>query len=733
MVSKRVHEGVLCQAALTGAAIAATWVVGCAVQPVAGTRSPTTAAAPPMATAAPDNDAYAHNCQQCHGANLEGGEFGPPLKGEKFEAHWKNLPTEALSNFIATKMPPSGPGSLGAETYADIERYIRQRGTAIARATENHSEPVVRAGDAERNARLFSSVVEHDDAYDAAVAKRTELLSAMSTVSEELLRAPPDGDWLHWRRTYEALGYSKLKQINRGNVARLRTQWSWSLAPSQNEITPLVHDGVIFISSGASVEALNAATGERLWQYLRLLPDVEDGGRAARAKCLAVLNDRIYVPTADGHVVALEIKTGKLVWDHAVIAPEQGPHKSDSDGSAFRLDGGPVIAKGKIILGVSLGVTHGKRGAYILALDAESGREMWRFDTIARHGQPGGDSWNGHPVDERYGAGVWTPGSYDPDLNLVYFGTGNTYATATLLVPDATERPENLGLYTDSTVALEADSGKLVWYYQHVGRDVWDLDWAFEQSLVTLPVAGRARRLVVTGGKMALFDAMDRATGEYVFSRDLGVQNVVIRIDPKTGRKTINPAVQPQAGVAKLVCPYSTAGRNWPSSAINPETGILYVPIAESCMNHTFTPGSASEIVAGGVDTRMEQRARPDGDGNFGRVQAISLPTGKVMWIQRQRATPSSAVLATAGGLVFSGDHDREFRAYDDETGRILWETRLSAAPSSYPITYTASGDQYVAVVAGGGNALEATRASLTPEIDVPVGNPVLFVFKVPR
>ncbi len=656
-----------------------------------------------MAATAPINDAYAHNCQLCHGANLEGGEFGPPLKGEKFEAHWKNLPTEALSNFIATKMPPSGPGSLGAETYADIERYIRQR----------------RAGDAERNARLFSSVVEHDAAYDAAVAKRTELLSAMSTVSEELLRAPPDGDWLHWRRTYEALGYSKLKQINRGNVARLRTQWSWSLAPSENEITPLVHDGVIFISSGASVEALNAATGERLWQYLRLLPDVEDGGRAARAKCLAVLNDRIYVPTADGHVVALEIKTGKLVWDHAVIAPEQGPHKSDSDGSAFRLDGGPVIAKGKIILGVSRGVTHGKRGAYILALDAESGREMWRFDTIARHGQPGGDSWNGHPVDERYGAGVWTPGSYDPDLNLVYFGTGNTYATATLLVPDATERPENLGLYTDSTVALEADSGKLVWYYQHVGRDVWDLDWAFEQSLVTLPVAGRARRLVVTGGKMALFDAMDRATGEYVFSRDLGVQNVVIRIDPKTGRKTINPAVQPQAGVAKLVCPYSTAGRNWPSSAINPETGILYVPIAESCMNHTFTPGSASEIVAGGVDTRMEQRARPDGDGNFGRVQAISLPTGKVMWIQRQRATPSSAVLATAGGLVFRG--------------RILWETRLSAAPSSYPITYTASGDQYVAVVAGGGNALEATRASLTPEIDVPVGNPVLFVFKVPR
>src|SRR6266481_5857150 len=169
MVSKQVHEGVLYSlAALMGAAIAATWVVGCAVQPVPGAQSPAAATAAPMAATAPINDAYAHNCQLCHGANLEGGEFGPPLKGNAFEAHWKNQSAEALSNFIATKMPPSGPGSLGAETYAEIERYIRQRWTAIARATENHSEPVVRAGDAERNARLFSSVVEHDAAYDAA-------------------------------------------------------------------------------------------------------------------------------------------------------------------------------------------------------------------------------------------------------------------------------------------------------------------------------------------------------------------------------------------------------------------------------------------------------------------------------------------------------------------------------------------------------------------------------------
>jgi alcohol dehydrogenase (cytochrome c) len=299
------------------------------------------------------------------------------------------------------------------------------------------------------------------------------------------------------------------------------------------------------------------------------------------------------------------------------------------------------------------------------------------------------------------------------------------------LVPNAKERPENRALYTDSTVALDVNSGKLAWYYQHLARDVWDLDWAFEQSLISLPMAGHSRKLVLTGGKMALFDALDRATGQYVFSTDLGVQNVVIHVDPRTGKKTINPQVQPEAGVAKLVCPYGTSGRNWPS-AVDPEAGTLYVAVAESCMMHTFIPGSPSESAAGGVDTRMEQRPRPDSDGNFGRLQAVSLPSGRMIWTQRQRATPSSALLVTAGGLLFSGDHDRYFRAYDEQTGRILWETRSSAAPSSFPITYSAGGEQYVAVVAGGGNALEATRGALTPEIATPpAGSPVLFVFKL--
>ena len=218
-----------------------------------------------------------------------------------------------------------------------------------------------------------------------------------------------------------------------------------------------------------------------------------------------------------------------------MIVPQTGVYaRSNHD---FRLDGAPIVAKGKVIMGVSLGITNPGGGCFIVGLDAQTGDEVWRFHTIAHPGEPGGDSWNGAPTDQRFGASVWTAGSYDPKLNLVYFGTGNTYDVATLLQPHPEKGKSNDGLYTDSTVALDPDTGKLVWYYQHMNRDVWDLDWAFEQLLITLPLNGKPTDLVVTGGKMALFDAVDRANGKYEFSKDLGLQNLVSRNRSENGKE----------------------------------------------------------------------------------------------------------------------------------------------------------------------------------------------------
>ena len=569
-----------------------------------------------------------------------------------------------------------------------------------------------------------------DAAYQTAMGRRAAQLDKITPVTDDMLQHPPEGDWLTWRRTYSSLGHSPLRQINASNVNNLRVAWSRSLPVSADEITPLAHDGVLFIESANTILALDGATGDPLWQYVRPLPEPLLNGRNSVLRGLAIYQDKLYAPTADGHIIALNVKTGKLIWDFQAVIPETGVYtRSNHD---FRLDGAPIIVKGKVIMGVSLGITNKDGGCFIVGLDGQTGKEIWRFHTIARPGQPGGDSWNGAPVNQRFGASVWTSGSYDPDLNLVYFGTGNTYDTATLLKPQPQKGASNDGLYTDSTLALNPDTGKLVWYYQHMNRDVWDLDWAFEQSLITLPINGKPTNLVVTGGKIAVFDAVDRANGRYEFSKDLGLQNIVASIDSETGKKIINPALEPEANKAKLLCPNANGARNWPATSYDPETRILYVPLAESCADFTWAPRNDSETAAGGQDMQFASRPRPDSDGKFGRIEAINLETKKVVWVDRQRAPIASSMLSTSGGIVFNGARDRQFSAYDAATGKLLWQVGLNASPSSSPITYSVEGKQFVAVVAGGGGPLDAGGGAFAPEIDNPVGGTTLWIFKLP-
>ncbi len=688
--------------------------------------------------------AYTESCASCHGPNLDDGQFAPPLKGAAFKAHWHDQSPGALSALIVKRMPPSSPSSLGSRTYTDIEAYLLQENGDKAGATELAATSAAAGGGASsesaagaESAPLTRSpsaarVDNQDASYFAAIAARKALLDKLKPVSDAMLRDPAAADWLMWRGTYSTLGYSPLDQINKRNVHHLGVAWTLALPSSANEAAPLVHDGVLFIESADTVEAVNAADGSILWQYVRALPDALHNGREARMKGLAIYQDTLYAPTADGHIVALDVKTGDLRWDHAVVTPEQGVRPGLFDGAYFHISGGPLLARGKVIVGVSLGINTGG-GDFIVGLDAQTGKETWRFDTIARPGQPGGDSWNGAPVNERYGSGVWTIGSYDPDLNLVYFGTGNTYDVGTLLAPRTHKgAANNDGLYTDSTVALDADTGKLAWYYQHMNRDVWDLDWVFEQSLVTLPLNGKPTKLVVTGGKIAIFDAVNRVDGKYAFSKDIGLQNLVAGIDPKTGKKNIKPALEPKAGRVDVICPAASGARSWPATAFDPSTDILYVPLLDNnCMDYNWVEREAGKIAAGGMDIRLGARPKPGNDGNFGRIEAIDLKSGQVVWTMRQRAPVASSMLVSAGGLVFNGARDRRFRAYDAATGAVLWQTGLNASPSSSPAMYSVDGVQYVVVVAGGGGAFDAGSRSLTPEIIDPPAGTTLWVFKL--
>jgi alcohol dehydrogenase (cytochrome c) len=542
-------------------------------------------------------------------------------------------------------------------------------------------------------------------------------LAAITAVDDSLLRHPPDGEWLLWRRTYDDHGFSPLTQITRSNVGRLSVAWAWSLPNGPNEATPLEHDGVLFVHSyGDQVQALDAAAGNLLWQYARPLPG---DARVAVKRNLAIYGERLIVPTSDDHLVALNVRTGTVSWDSQVADYSQG----------WRLTGGPLAAAGKVMQGIA-GQSPG--GAGIVGLDFQTGHLLWHFHTIARPGEPGGNSWNGLPLEKRSGASVWTAGSYDPELKLAYFGVGQTYDTGPLLHPIHERGVTNDGLYTDSTLAIDPDTGKLAWYFQHVHNDQWDLDWAFEQQRIDLALNGNARKLVVTSGKMGIFEGMDAANGHYVFSDDLGIQNVVASIDRRTGEKTLNPAVVVGDGKPHTICPHPGGGRNWIATSYNAATRTLYVPMNETCMDLIPAPPGQRGNLSSGYDWYI--RARSDSDGKFGRVEAFSLAKNQPLWVERQRAPQTTCMLDTAGGIVFAGSMDRYLKAYDDATGKLLWQVRLNDIPNSCPISYGVAGKQYVAVIVGGGGSIPATYPVLVPEIKNPPDHgAAIWVFALPE
>jgi alcohol dehydrogenase (cytochrome c) len=433
---------------------------------------------------------------------------------------------------------------------------------------------------------------------------------------------------------------------------------------------------------------------------------------------MALFGDKLYLGTSDVHVIALDVATGQVVWDTPVTEP----------GSGFGLTGGPLVAEGIVMQGIN-GQAPG--GAYIVGLDAESGTEIWRFYSIARPLEPGGNSWNGLPLDQRTGGSVWTAGAYDVESGLAFFGPAPTYDTGPLRDPIGRPLVSNEALYTNTTVALDPATGSLAWYFQHVPNDQWDFDWAFERQIVELETSRGSQRVIVTAGKEAIYDALD-LDGNYLFSIDLGLQNFITAIDPVTGAKTIDPALIPSREQAIVVCPHAGGAKSWIPASLNPTSKVLYVPLVESCMDLTPVPLDERGSLSTGVNWTI--RPRLDSDGLYGRIQAIDLETRRTLWTARQRAPQTTGTLATAGGLVFAGALDRWFSAYDADTGEVLWRARLGDVPSAAPISFGVDGKQYIALVVGYGTAQARTFPMLTPEIDLPITrSSAVWVFALPE
>ena len=561
----------------------------------------------------------------------------------------------------------------------------------------------------------------------ALAQPRAEPRKPLTPVTEEMLLNPPAEDWLMFRRTYNAWGYSPLDRINKTNVKKLTVAWTWALTAGATEITPIVHDGVLFIYNYADkVQALNATNGDLLWEYKRDLPAplVAEGGNPLAKRSMAIIGDTLIVATSDAHLIALNVNTGKVTWDRAVADWTKG----------WRYTGGPLVAGGKIVQGMTGCGNAQPGGCFITGHDPKTGAEAWRFYSIARPGEPGGDTWNGVPLEKRHGASVWNSSSYDVDTKTLFFGVGQPYpwmAEMNGLMPKK-DGMKNNALYADSTLALDPETGKLKWHFQHLANDTWDLDYAYERVLVDLPVNGKTRKALVTVGKLGIIEVLDRTNGEWLWHKETVYQNVVTGVDPKTGEKTINQEAVPHIGKTTVNCPADPGGRGWPATSYSPKTHMLYLPLNEYCSDTTPLPVEAGQLYMGGGRAIYARKPIPNSDGNIGRVDAVSLDSQKQAWSVRTRAPQTGAVLATAGGIVFSGSWDRYIRAFDDQSGKLLWQVRTSNAVNSFPITYSVNGKQYVAVSVGNGSSHAKSLATLTPEIRNPDGGSALWVFALP-
>lgn len=536
------------------------------------------------------------------------------------------------------------------------------------------------------------------------------VLRAMRPVTDEMLRRPGADDWLHWRRTSDGWGYSPLTEINRGNVQQLQLAWSWAMDPGTQVTTPVVHDGVMFLASpNGIVQALDAANGDLLWEY-HDLADLPPVRREVRG--LGIYEDKVYLNTADARIVAIDMRTGRKVWDVQVADPKKG----------FRYSAAALIARGKVISGMQNNRFDPEKNA-ITAHDARTGKELWRTRTIALPNEPGGDTWGDVPALFRAGADMWITGAYDPELDLIYWSTAQAKPWA-----QAARGTDGDALYSNTTLALDPDDGKIVWFRQWLPGETHDMDEVFEHVLVDH--AGRQSLFKL--GKIGILWEADRRTGQFINATDLGYQNLV-DLDTKTGKVTYRPGMIPQLGKEMDHCPAFSGLHSWRAMAYHPEMRALYVPLQLACMTITYTD-VRKEAGAGGTGSRGTKiYLHPESGGNLGEFVALDL-SGKVLWKHRQRATFNSTVLTTAGGLAFVGDWNRYIDAFDVKTGELLWQTRAGASVQGGIVSYGVGGRQYVAVPVGTGASswANAAPAGATPELTRPRHGNAIVVFALP-
>jgi alcohol dehydrogenase (cytochrome c) len=519
------------------------------------------------------------------------------------------------------------------------------------------------------------------------------LPSAAQVPYDRLLRAASEpGNWLTYSGTYFSQRYSALDQINAQNAKDLELKWVLQMdSLDKFQATPLVVDGVMYVVQPPNdVVAVDARTGREFWIYQHDVPTRVNVccGRVNRG--LAILDHTLYMGTVDARLIALDAKTGMVRWDVEVFDYTKG----------YAVTVAPLAVKDKIIIGVA-GGEYGIRG-FIDAYDAKTGARAWRFYTIPGPGEPGHETWE-NDAWKTGGGSIWLTGSYDPELNLTYWGIGNP-------APDWNPevRPGD-NLYTDSVLALDPDSGTLKWHFQFTPHDEWDWDAVQIPVLVDREFHGRSRKLLLWGNRNGFFYALDRATGEFLLGKPFVRQDWAVGLD-ENGRPIKAPGHSPTYEGTKTY-PGVQGGTNWFSPTYSPKTGWFYLSAWDDYYGYYFkrddvySPGNS--FTGGGVRSPISSIRRQRftttnvAEDGYGAVRALDPETGEKQWEFKMHNVSDSGLVATAGDVVFSGNREGHFFALDAKNGELLWTRYLGGQVTSSPITYLVDGKQHAAVAAG--------------------------------
>ena len=496
---------------------------------------------------------------------------------------------------------------------------------------------------------------------------------------ERILDAASEpGSWLMYSGSYGAQRYSMLDQIHRDNVDQLQVAWSYQVRSTQKfEVSPLVVDGVMYITEAPSdATALDLRTGRPLWSYRRSLPQgiVTCCGQVNRG--VALLDDQVFLGTVDAHLVALDARTGRVRWDVEVAEHTEG----------YSITVAPLALNDKIIVGIS-GGEYGIRG-FLDAYDPKTGERLWRFWTVPGPGEPGHDTWSGDSW-ERGGAPTWVTGAYDPELNLLYWGTGNPG-------PDFIgEVREGDNLYSESLIALDPDTGELKWYFQFLPHDLHDYDSTQIPVLLDAEFGGEPRKLLLFPNRNGFYYVLDRVTGEFLVGKQFARQTWAFGLD-ENGRPIENPASVPSREGA-LVYPDDDGAANWYSPTYSPQTNLIYQNVREKGATYyladaTYEPG---KIYMGA------SRRTVTGEDPKGFLRALDPLRGDLVWEIEVHSPPWAGLMSTAGGLVFSGTMEGDFFAADAQTGDVLWRFQTGGPIYANPISYLSEGRQFITIAAG--------------------------------